>query len=95
MTQHHVPQSANDFADIVDLADHRPGPATEGVSVSARVTYTVPEVATLLGISRATTYVLLKTGQIPARRVGSRWIIACRRFNTWLDGETSDSGARR
>jgi excisionase family DNA binding protein len=55
--------------------------------VPARVTYTVAEVAALLGISRATAYVLLRTGEIPARRIGSRWIIAYRRFDCWLDGD--------
>ena len=56
----------------------------------ARATYTVPEVAALLGISRATAYALLRTGDIPARRIGSRWIIACRRFDLWLDGEVTE-----
>lgn len=60
---------------------------TREVRTGARVTYTVSEVAAMLGISRATTYVLLRTGQIPARRIGSRWIIACRRFNMWLDSD--------
>jgi hypothetical protein len=27
----------------------------------------------LLGISRATAYALLRNGEIPARRIGSRW----------------------
>lgn len=50
-----------------------------------RATYTVAEVADLLGMSRATVYVLLSAGQIPARRIGSRWIIARHRFDTWLN----------
>ena len=53
----------------------------------ARVTYTVPEIAALLGISRATAYALLRTGDIPDRLIGSRWIIACRRFDLWLQGD--------
>ena len=69
------------LANVIDIR--------RGVSVLAptRVTYTVPEVATLLGISRATAYSLLRTGEIPARRIGSRWIIACRRFDRWLQDE--------
>lgn len=50
-----------------------------------RATYTVAEVATLLGISAAVVYDLLNRGQIPARRLGSRWIIARHRFHTWLN----------
>jgi excisionase family DNA binding protein len=57
-----------------------------------RVTYTVAQVAAQLGISRATTYALLRRGEIPARRIGSRWIIACRRFNSWLDGDPNGPG---
>lgn len=67
---------------LASVISIRPG---EPVPVTCRVTYTVPEVSALLGISCATTYTLLRTGQIPARRVGSRWIIARRLFNTWLD----------
>jgi excisionase family DNA binding protein len=50
-----------------------------------RATYTVVEVADLLGVCRATAYELLRRGEIPARRVGSRWVIARRRFDLWLD----------
>jgi excisionase family DNA binding protein len=76
------PTSASDrVADVVDI---RTGGT---LLMPVRVTYTVPEIAALLGISRATVYAMLRAGEIPARRVGSRWIIACRRFNIWLDGE--------
>jgi len=50
-----------------------------------RATYTVFEVAALLDISRATAYARLASGEIPARRIGTRWIIARRRFDAWLD----------
>ena len=33
------------------------------------------------------------TGVFPARRIGSRWIIACRRFDLWLQGDL-DGGRR-
>lgn len=68
----------DELADVIDI---RKGSTMQ----PGRVTYTVPEVAALLGISRATTYVLLKSGEIPARRIGSRWIIARCRFNAWLE----------
>jgi excisionase family DNA binding protein len=81
MTDHKdtADQDAGRLADVISIRRREMAPA--------RVTYTVPEVAAMLGISRATTYVLLKAGEIPARRIGSRWIIACRRFNAWLDEE--------
>lgn len=49
-----------------------------------RATYTIHEVAELLGICRASVYVRLGTGEIPARRIGKRWIIARTRFDAWL-----------
>ena len=51
----------------------------------SRATYTVAEVADLLGVCRATVYELLRRGELPARRMGSRWVIARRRFDRWLD----------
>ncbi len=61
------------------------------VNVVRRATYTVPEVAGLLGISRATAYAMLRQGEIPARQIGSRWIIPRRRFDAWLDGDLEDA----
>jgi excisionase family DNA binding protein len=76
-----APPGGSHVADVVDIR-------TGGIVLApARVTYTVPEIAALLGISRATAYALLRTGDIPARRIGSRWIIACRRFDLWLQGD--------
>ena len=47
--------------------------------------YTVPEVARLLAVSRNTAYLMVRTGQIPARRLGTRWVVPRRAFHTWLD----------
>lgn len=52
-----------------------------------RAVYTVPEVADLLCLSRGSTYAMLRTGQIPALRLGSRWVIPKRRFHSWLDDQ--------
>jgi hypothetical protein len=43
-------------------------------------------------MSRANTYVLLKAGDIPARRLGSRWIIPRHRFQQWLDNDPITHG---
>ena len=79
-SRHSAADGEEPLAKVVDLH-------TREIRTGVRVTYTVSEVAAMLGISRATTYVLLRTGEIPARRIGSRWIIACRRFNAWLDSD--------
>ena len=55
-----------------------------------RATYTVQEVAKMLALSRASVYAQLQAGEIPARRIGTRWIIAKHRFNTWLNSGPED-----
>jgi len=67
---------------VIDLTERLPLIARQ-----ARATYTVPEVAALLGMSRANTYALLASGEIPARRLGSRWIIPRHRFAQWLNDD--------
>lgn len=57
------------------------------------VTYTVREVAKLLGISLGSTYALVRDGTIPATRLGGRWIIPRTRFHAWLDGVTEQPNA--
>ncbi|MGE3795985.1 MAG: helix-turn-helix domain-containing protein [Dehalococcoidia bacterium] len=60
------------------------------MSTPARIveplTYTVEEVAALLGIARGVAYESVRTGEIPATRVGRRWLVPRRRFHAWLDG---------
>lgn len=47
--------------------------------------YTVEEVAVLLGLSRGNAYRAVRAGEIPAKRVGRRWVIPCKTFHAWLD----------
>jgi excisionase family DNA binding protein len=47
--------------------------------------YTVPQAATLLGISAGLAYELVRTGEIPAKRLGRRWIVPRARFHAWLN----------
>jgi excisionase family DNA binding protein len=47
--------------------------------------YTVPEVARLLAVSRNTAYLMVRTGQLPARRLGTRWVVPRKAFHNWLD----------
>ena len=53
---------------------------------SAQLTYSVDEVAALLGVARGVAYEGVRNGSIPATRVGRRWLIPRRRFHNWLDG---------
>lgn len=57
------------------------------------LTYTVDQVAALLGIARGVAYESVRNGEIPATRVGRRWLIPRKRFHAWLDGETKQTTA--
>jgi excisionase family DNA binding protein len=61
------------------------------------VVYTVKEVSQYLRISLGGTYALVRCGQIPAIKLGNRWVIPKRRFAAWLDssraGDLSDPTA--
>lgn len=50
-----------------------------------RAVYTVHEVAQLLSLSLGGTYQLCRSGDIPALKLGNRWVIPKRRFHAWLD----------
>ncbi|MEV6927425.1 helix-turn-helix domain-containing protein [Dactylosporangium sp. NPDC051485] len=61
-------------------APERPTPATV-----TRAVYTVAEVAELLSLSPGSTYALVRTSEIPARKLGGRWVIPIRAFEHWLN----------
>ncbi|WP_239313511.1 MULTISPECIES: helix-turn-helix domain-containing protein [unclassified Frankia] len=53
-----------------------------------RATYTIDEVAVILGVSRGVAYAMAKNGEIPAFRAGvRRWVVPCARFESWLSGK--------
>ncbi|MGL4174318.1 MAG: helix-turn-helix domain-containing protein [Actinomycetota bacterium] len=66
-----------------------------------RAVYTVLEAAHLLSLSRGSAYAMVRSGQIPAKRIGTRWVIPRARFEAWLNelpeasvhGDTDWSGA--
>jgi excisionase family DNA binding protein len=62
-----------------------------------RATYTVDEVARILGISRTTAYESVRRGEIPARRFGRRVVIPTRVIDELLDvaAETEPDDADR
>ncbi len=51
-----------------------------------RAVYTVKEVAAMLSLSVSSAYTLVRAGQIPAERLGRRWVVPRSRFHAWLDG---------
>lgn len=47
--------------------------------------YTVEEVGELLGLSRGNAYRAVRAGEIPAKRVGRRWVVPRGVFHAWLE----------
>ena len=52
------------------------------------VVYSVAQVSELLGLSLGLAYSLVRDGTIPARKLGSRWVIPVAAFHTWLNSAT-------
>jgi excisionase family DNA binding protein len=65
--------------------DSAPADPAEIRVTSTRAVYTVSEVAELLDLSLGGTYQLCRNGEIPAIKLGNRWVIPKRRFHDWLD----------
>jgi excisionase family DNA binding protein len=57
-----------------------------GDTTMESLTYSVDEVAVLLGIARGVAYEAVRDGSIPATRVGRRWLVPRKRFHLWLEG---------
>ena len=52
------------------------------------LTLTVPEVAEVLGISRAGAYELARSTGFPSMRIGSRILVPKEKFIRWIDEQT-------
>lgn len=50
-----------------------------------RLIYTIPEVASLLGLSQSYVYELVNKDMIPSIKLGRRRIILKERFHRWLE----------
>ena len=51
----------------------------------------VPEVATVLGISRAGAYELVRSDGFPALKIGSRIVVPKEKFIEWVNAQTLGS----
>lgn len=52
-----------------------------------KLTMTVEEAGHALGVSRNTIYQLVRSGRVPAIRLGRRWIVPRAQFERFLAGE--------
>ena len=49
-----------------------------------RLAFSIEEVANALGVSVRHAYSMARTGELPARRLGHRWIVPRAAFDEWL-----------
>ena len=63
----------------------------EAIRNEVNLTYTVDEVAALLGVARGAAYDNVRNGLIPAVRVGRRWLVPRSRLHAWLDATNSEA----
>ncbi len=56
--------------------------------MTTRRTYTVPQVAEMLGISRSTAYMCIRRGEIPSLTLGRRVVISKMAFEAFLAAHT-------
>ena len=61
--------------------------------MTTRRTYTVPEVAEMLGISRSTAYVCIRRGDIPSLTLGRRIVISKMAFEAFLAAHTPSTAS--
>ncbi len=57
--------------------------------MAERLTYTVDEAAQVLGVSRGVAYEQVRSGEIPSKRLGKRWVIPKAQLHVWLNGGAS------
>jgi excisionase family DNA binding protein len=55
----------------------------------------VHKVAALLTVSADTVYELLKSGELPGRKVGRKWITTKGAVMRWLEGSSAGAAAQR
>ena len=55
-----------------------------------KMTYSIKEVMTLLGISKSYTYQLIRDGTIPSIQLGKKRVIPKESFNNWLNSKLAE-----
>ncbi|GEM85123.1 helix-turn-helix domain-containing protein [Meiothermus hypogaeus] len=60
---------------------------------SKKLAYSRKEVAELLGIHLNSVDRYIKQGALPARRLGSRWLIPASALRAWLEGKDGQNPA--
>ena len=61
----------------------------EGTTVTERQTFTVEEVRAVLGLGRNAVYEAVRRGEIPAIRIGGRWLVPRASLERLLRGQST------
>ena len=56
----------------------------------SKAVFNLREAAAYLGISTPTLTALLRSGEIPCRRAGQRWLISKSALDTWLNANANN-----
>jgi excisionase family DNA binding protein len=75
---------------VIPLAGVGPAAGATARLRATRAVYTVREVAELLSLSLGSTYALIRSGEIPALKLGGRWVVPKKRFHAWLNASNLD-----
>lgn len=70
--------------DVVLRLPDRSDDAVSLHDIPAPQVYSVRQVAGLLGLNLGMTYELVRRGEIPAKRLGRRWLVPREAFHAWL-----------
>lgn len=60
--------------------------------LESRITLTIDEVASLLGIGRTAAYEAARRGEIPTRKLGRRVLVPVPAFRAWLGDDNNGGG---
>ena len=64
--------------------------STQVRDVSAKRTYTVEEIASILDIGKSSAYELVKRGQFRAVKIGASIRVSKKSFDDWLDSQNEN-----
>ena len=70
-----TPNTKREAVDMLDGARGASSPRSETTAGIRCATVTVDEIAQYLGVARTSAYAAIRRGDIPATRIGRRWIV--------------------
>ena len=64
---------------------------SQTIDETADLAWGVEQIASTIGREERSTYYMLAKGELPARKVGGRWVASKRRLLAFLRGEEDDA----